>query len=82
MSNTEGNIRRMTFEEIFESRVEYFKEKKYLFSANSINFLQSIINHKISLGVTKTQMTSFISTVDAVMQYEFFAKKRYKSKSK
>ena len=59
--------RPMTFNEIFESRLEYFKKNEELFSNNQFQFLKSIQHHKLNIGLTKKQMECFISTVDSVM---------------
>lgn len=59
-------IRLMSFEEIFESRLQYFKEHQDDFSDNQFKFLKSIQHYKMNVGLTNKQMRAFISTVDSV----------------
>ena len=59
-------IRLMSFEEIFESRLQYFKEHQDDFSDGQFQFLKSIQYYKMNVGLTKKQMRAFISTVDSV----------------
>lgn len=70
------SIRLMTFEEIFESRMEYFVIHSDNFSDSQFQFLKSIQHHRIGNGLTKKQMRAFISTVDSVM----FNQNRYRFK--
>ena len=70
------SIRLMTFEEIFESRMEYFVVHSDNFSDSQFQFLKSIQHHRMGNGLTKKQMRSFISTVDSVM----FNQNRYRFK--
>ena len=62
----DADIRLMSFEEIFESRLEYFKEHQDDFSDGQFQFLKSIQHYKMNVGLTKKQMRAFISTVDSV----------------
>lgn len=70
------SIRLMTFEEIFESRMEYFVIHSDNFSDSQFRFLKSIQHHRMGNGLTKKQMRAFISTVDSVM----FNQNRYRLK--
>ena len=70
------SIRLMTFEEIFESRMDYFIVHSENFSDSQFQFLKSIQHHRMGNGLTKKQMRAFISTVDSVM----FNQNRYRFK--
>jgi hypothetical protein len=62
----DDGISQMTFEEIFESRLQYFREHQDDFSDNQFKFLKSIQHYKMNIGLTKKQMRAFISTVNSV----------------
>lgn len=64
---SDNEIRRMSTEDVFEHRLQYFRENEDKFSPNQFKFLKSIQHYKMNIGVTKKQMESFISTVDSVM---------------
>ena len=70
-------IRLMSFEEVFESRLQYFKEHQDDFSDGRFQFLKSIQHYKTNVGLTKKQMRAFISTVDSVW---FNQNRRYRYK--
>jgi hypothetical protein len=64
-------------EEIFETRLEYFKEHEDDFPYSQLMFLKSMQHYKMNIGLTKSQMEAFISTVDAFM-FNRHKKYRYK----
>ena len=70
-SELNHDIRLMTFEELFESRLQYFKEHSYKFTESQYKFLKSIQHYKIRLGLTKKQKNAFISVVDSVWFSEY-----------
>ena len=65
-TSTKNVTRKMTFEEIFENRIEYYKSNTEKFTEGNLRFLEPIENYKSNIGVTKKQMIAFINTVDSV----------------
>jgi hypothetical protein len=66
-----SDIRLMTFEELFESRLDYFKQHPNKFSESQFRFLKSIQHYKTRIGLTKKQKNAFICIVDSVWLNEF-----------
>ena len=67
---TMNGTRKMTPEEIFASRMEYFRKNEELFSPSQVNFLKSVISYGENYPITVKQADAFIKTVNAVWTAE------------
>tara|TARA_R110002167_G_scaffold81296_6_gene222718 strand:+ start:6677 stop:6892 length:216 start_codon:yes stop_codon:yes gene_type:complete len=66
--------RQMTFDEIFYSRIKFYKEDRSDYSFSNQVFLNSIMNTE-KKTLTKKQKQAFVNTVDAFLHVKYFSKK-------
>lgn len=73
----ENRISEMTFDEIFDSRLQYFELNQELFSKSQFQFLRSVQQWGLKYPLTEKQKDAFISIVDSVWSYEHKYSKNY-----
>lgn len=70
----ESENRHMAFKEIFDCRVDYFRENEELFDDRQYLFLVSVLSY--GDRISERQKQAFINIVDVVHQCQFRRRKK------